>query len=1166
MDNPSDKPLVEPKVQPEAQETDVITNLDEAVEEFKGEKFHDFPEVLREVDPSLHPALFTRMLACKDPRTVGAIENIRAFQGITVDEALEELMQTKEAHWILRVLDRYPEIDVMKLVDSIIEHDEVRSIAYDIQNIDPKLHDAVATKMLAGGGTVLEIFDGQLDHKFQNLGMDKLQALYAYWVTQDGRTDRDKDVFVSILWENMESFAVPHSEIITFLRKHGLEQYIKNGISRFNMPFGRENGLWLLEVGGDRVQERLLHNAELFSDSVSREEIFNVWWPNTSRRRMLANNLLYFEEFLDDEKLRELVSQGYKDSVAELFLADPEGDKETAIQRCFEFGLSAALFKMKLRFRDVLSDEDLLGYLIADGEVQALMNGLVLRSADSTVERARGESRKIVIDPKIAASQLYDAGMFTILAARLRMFGDAVDHDDLAKRLLAEYDVKMEEYKERVTAAGIEDSLSREAKPDFHGSPLVKFYPQFQRLSSDTLLEIMSRGAANKVLTHRKNQPRILEDELIIPHEISKRVVDMLLETGQIDALATHIDQFDDTFDRNELAHKILDIKPITFVLGSRLEKWRGLRDDVARRLVGIGYPFELMRHADESFEQLSSGTIELVTDEAARDGHILAAVEFNEKHDSPNKILTRLYKAFGNQFSGDVYAGAVEILSGFLSDDAASLGVVEVGEQGLNQYVIGLRRLRHQFVAGRFDDEDFDSDLKLKWFASVVRYEDSEWGRHDMDSLRRLKDDFFKLYKAGELVEMPAGYESAIVQVGKIDREAVEAFEHSEGFLSRYQQLLGSIVEAWRLYGADSWREENKESEQSSGLNIMLENLKTKREDLLSKLHHKKVEIVESVRERGGDPVRAATGLNKRIEKLEGLDLDSISHPQKLFNVLRSYKGVFDEELRQIMFYFAFAKHEGQRDIDWGVFDQENPTMEDLSAVINFVDHITNQETLGEYFSDKTAAKNFKGLMHVGALEEEFKRWQEQASGLSGTRPLQITPQRNLLTEMSGHVGDACWANSIPSILKAHPNFVSFTYTVNPGDPQFEKFVGAGFLIETKSKKGELVLVVRGNNPIEGFVNGVDALDLLYQTVTHFESIAEAREMKLAIVMDYSGGAGTNRPALQGAYDVLKSHLKKVELASNLDTQFNGYDIRNITFLVTSVEIKKLIDERDVG
>jgi len=90
--------------------------------------------------------------------------------------------------------------------------------------------------------------------------------------------------------------------------------------------------------------------------------------------------------------------------------------------------------------------------------------------------------------------------------------------------------------------------------------------------------------------------------------------------------------------------------------------------------------------------------------------------------------------------------------------------------------------------------------------------------------------------------------------------------------------------------------------------------------------------------------------------------------------------------------------------------------------------------------------------------------------------------------------------------------------------------------------------------------------LDLLYQTVTHFESIAEAREMKLAIVMDYSGGAGTNRPALQGAYDVLKSHLKKVELASNLDTQFNGYDIRNITFLVTSVEIKKLIDERDVG
>ena len=47
------------------------------------------------------------------------------------------------------------------------------------------------------------------------------------------------------------------------------------------------------------------------------------------------------------------------------------------------------------------------------------------------------------------------------------------------------------------------------------------------------------------------------------------------------------------------------------------------------------------------------------------------------------------------------------------------------------------------------------------------------------------------------------------------------------------------------------------------------------------------------------------------------------------------------------------------------------------------------------------------------------------------------------------------------------------------------------------------------------------------------------------------TGGSGTNRPILFQYLNNLKNNLKKVKLASDKDTEFNEYKIKNDCYLI---------------
>jgi hypothetical protein len=316
--------------------------------------------------------------------------------------------------------------------------------------------------------------------------------------------------------------------------------------------------------------------------------------------------------------------------------------------------------------------------------------------------------------------------------------------------------------------------------------------------------------------------------------------------------------------------------------------------------------------------------------------------------------------------------------------------------------------------------------------------------------------------------------------------------------------------------------------------------------------IQEKREVVLEKLDERIAEQTnpKAIENLKKRKQQLKSIDLEVLSNPQDAFNALRAFKPEFDEELREIMFYFAFCANPEQQRKNLSEFDAQDPSLDELSWVLNFVDHITNRETLKKYFTDKKAAKNFKGLLNISALEHEMARWQNQTT--KGTMAMKFVPSRDLLTEFSGHIGDACWASEYDSILQEFPNFVSLTVIQNPDDPKHERLAGSSLLIETVGKDNEPLLVIRGLNPLENLINQLDVKDFYNNLIEYLKPIAEKAGRKLAIVIDeYSGGSGTNRPVLFNYLNQLKRKLKQVKLKTNEGTEFNDYDIRNDCYLV---------------
>ncbi|MBU1118839.1 hypothetical protein KKH43_03085 [Patescibacteria group bacterium] len=565
------------------------------------------------------------------------------------------------------------------------------------------------------------------------------------------------------------------------------------------------------------------------------------------------------------------------------------------------------------------------------------------------------------------------------------------------------------------------------------------------------------------------------------------------------------------------------------WAVGRNIQEYSGLDKDVVLKLVKCGFGWSVAENL-EKFKDIDRETALVLLKKMIEIHFFTHAQKVNERF--PDKIFTKAAKDFGGMVTLDIYEAYAALLAGEIPEEAKALGVKHAQEAGINELRNKLRRFQNELLEGNINPE-LILELKILevQIQAFLRFRVAEWGNHDDESFRQVIKIYLDLQKEKELAPLPPEYKSSKkVIVAKVNKEKQAEFTFSEDFVLRYGTLLRSIKEARCLI------------EDPGALNELLSFIDEKRAVLLKRLQEE-VDTEEN-------PV-GKENLKGQIERLHAISLELLKSPQEVFEVLSAFKGEFDEELREIMFYFGFYLNPREQQKNISEFDEENPTLDQLSYVLNFIDHITNKETLKKFFTDKNAAKSFGSLLNLKALMQEMARFQNQET--KGTMPMMFVLSRDLLTEFSGYTGDACWASKYASILKEFPNLVSLTMVQNPDHPRFERIAGSCLLFETQSKDSGPLLVIRGLNPQETVINQLNVQDFVDNLKKFLVPIAEKGGRKLAIVIDdHSGGAGTNRPVLfDYLYNVLRQSLTQVKPDSKEDTEFNNYDIREDCYLL---------------
>jgi hypothetical protein len=578
-----------------------------------------------------------------------------------------------------------------------------------------------------------------------------------------------------------------------------------------------------------------------------------------------------------------------------------------------------------------------------------------------------------------------------------------------------------------------------------------------------------------------------------------------------------------------DLANRLIKVGKINLLVDN-LEKFKKLDQEIALKLVEARAIDSLVDNI-EKFENLNRDFGNELINSLQEFPKI---VKINEYFTPPlDKLVAKTSEIFGAFASADNY----NIIKGISVNDKEIIKKLKLKKGGND----GLRELQERFTNFKKEviSEDFNPEILLQednkslyapYFQSYVRYEEARWGKKDDENFIKTINNYAEYKSKGGLKELNPNFApSQELLITRSDESARENHHFNEHFLNRFSVLINSIKKAKNLY------------QEKFPLSKLVEKIEEARKSLILELKEKSDQMPNP---------QAREGVSRKIKGLEGVNIRSIKDFQKNFSVLASNKE-FNELLRQVVFLISFSKNKQSLDFDLDSINLEKPKLDDMSWALDFVDHITNQETMDKYFTDKKSKKMFNEVISAQAISDEMVLLQDIGGQSKDVSKIQLIPTRGVLTEFSGHIADACWASKYSSILKEFPNFTSVIIRQNP-DNKFERLAGALMLIETESKDGEKLLVIRGFNPIENLINSLSVKDFYNKTIEYLKGLAEKDNRKLSIVIDdHSGGAATNRKVLFSHLSELSKKLKAVDLKSEDDTTFNGYNIVRKTYLV---------------
>jgi hypothetical protein len=484
--------------------------------------------------------------------------------------------------------------------------------------------------------------------------------------------------------------------------------------------------------------------------------------------------------------------------------------------------------------------------------------------------------------------------------------------------------------------------------------------------------------------------------------------------------------------------------------------------------------------------------------------------------------------------------------------EELLSLGVTKPGEAGINQ----LKNLLDKFTQSIFQTGEIPAGPLVRhpflanYVKAMVRYEISQFGSHG-------SEEFLALLTTSERGNYQVGTEYHIGQanIAAKDQEALAEFTITEDAVNEFHAYARSLRAAQDIVPATGAIEWVKLGEI---LNAIQQDITSRGLSIHGGIEKLQAKIDQFIAA-GKDTTKLETQLEqqrKAFDKLSDIDFQNVEDFDitalcQTIQTLSTHNSIVKQgNLQTLLIATALLKNRFDEQVPPPKLpDTETPTLEQISDMADLIGHLTNQELWGPLFSQIGGEKELQNLLSIDALTATIERSKTIAT--KGQQTIRFLPTRGALMELSGHIADACWASKHESLAGLHPNTTAVIFIQNPSTPA-RRMAGATFLIETTSADGEPLLVIRGLNPLQNIITGLDQKSFVVEFTAYARDIAEDQGRRLAIVIDdHCGGSSTNRPTLFAYLSELKTELTPVRLASNIDTTINGYNIVNDTYLI---------------
>lgn len=302
--------------------------------------------------------------------------------------------------------------------------------------------------------------------------------------------------------------------------------------------------------------------------------------------------------------------------------------------------------------------------------------------------------------------------------------------------------------------------------------------------------------------------------------------------------------------------------------------------------------------------------------------------------------------------------------------------------------------------------------------------------------------------------------------------------------------------------------------------------------------------------------------------QKQKAIDLeDKISQTRDLSGLLTAYleSGYKIEAIDRIITLYSISvgleHNEKWQEYISGVLESRTLTQASYTRIEEFFTQYMSQDVLGSDSEivdisqlSKRARKRIKPLFSIGEAGA-FHRAMEELETDEYPGTLSFMPDRGVLGECAGYVGEACYTRQFP-LLKERPNLIPIMPILEENEER--ELSGSNLCFEVTANQGEKCLLLRAVNPNDRLLDKVTTSSYCLAFIEYAKKVAKARGISRVIAPDGSGVI-SNRPGVTTFFQDYLNNSEEPEVGDTVKLDepfdFNGYNITERCRTVAVIE-----------